>query len=183
MRPIHPLALLLAARLRPGARVLYVGSERSRTAGALAEMGLQVETKADAGAPNGPGGTYDAAISTHALLHGTPAEIAAALAGIAAALPPRAPFHATFGNRADARFGSGTAVGEATFVPISGDEAGVPHSFFDDAELRALVEPAFEIESVAAQEVDDVAGTWAHGERPLEGAVHWFVVARRRDGQ
>lgn len=179
MPPTHPLALLLAARLHSGARVLYVGDERSRNVAALTEYGLAVETLPDREKSSSARGPYDAAISTHALLHGTIAEVTATLCAIAAVLPFDAPFLATFGNRADARFGSGTRIAERTYAQVTGDEVGVAHSFFDESELRELLEPAFEVESIESESVDAIAGTWAHSDRPLEGAVHWFVVARR----
>jgi hypothetical protein len=46
--------------------------------------------------------------------------------------------------------------------------------------VLALLEPAFEVESIEERVVDAVVGAWAHPQRPLEGAAHWFAVARKR---
>ena len=127
-----------------------------------------------------PAGGAAGALSTHALLHGTPEEIAALLAEIARGLAAGAPFLATFGSQRDARFGTGTRLGPATFAPTEGDERGVAHSYFDEATLRGVLDEHFAIEDLREVEVDAIAGGWAHERAPLSGAVHWFVVAHRR---
>jgi len=136
-----------------------------------------------ASAPIGPvaDGGFDAAISTHALLHGTPASIAARLGEIARALRPGGLFFATFGSVRDARFGRGTRIDASTWAPESGDERGVAHAYFAATGLRALLARDFAVERADENGVDDVAGTWAHATTPLRDAVHWFVEARRRD--
>ena len=120
------------------------------------------------------------ALSTHTLLHGTPEEIAALLAEIARGLAAGASFLATFGSQRDARFGTGTRLGPATFAPTEGDERGIAHSYFDEATLRGALDELFAIEELREVEVDAIAGGWAHERAPLSGAVHWFVVAHRR---
>lgn len=121
----------------------------------------------------------DGALSTHALLHGTPADISALCRAIAARLHPLAPFYATFGSIHDARFGAGARLGDATFAPIDGDEAGVAHTYFDEPALRRMLESDFAIESLEERGVDAIAGNWAHERRPLRGAVHWFARVHR----
>ena len=169
-RPPHPLALALIERLgtRPGARVREIGTGSGRNRDALVAAGFRLRESR----------RYDAALSTHALLHGRPVEIAETLAGIAAGLESAAPFFATFGSRRDARFGTGVRIDANSYAPDSGDEAGVTHCYFDEHELRALLEPHFAIESLEETPVDDIAGKWAHAAAPLRGAVHWFVRAR-----
>ncbi|MBV8196925.1 MAG: hypothetical protein JO263_02210 [Candidatus Eremiobacteraeota bacterium] len=56
----------------------------------------------------------------------------------------------------------------------------MPHVYFDEPRLRALLEPLFEIEALEEQDVDRIVGRWAHQQQPLSGAVHWFAIARRR---
>jgi hypothetical protein len=173
-RPPHPLALDLIERLRdrPGAQVLEVGTGSGRNTRALVAAGLRVHTPPD----DGP---FAAALSTHALLHGTPASISRALTTIAAALETGAPLYGTFGSTADARYGGGTQLEPYVYAAADGDEVGVAHAYFDESRLRELLARHFNIESMHEVDVDEVAGKWAHQTAPLRGAVHWFVVARR----
>lgn len=175
-RPPHPLALDLIERLRdrPGARVLEVGSGSGRNTRALMAAGLAVYTL-PLQEPCAAG------LTTHALLHGTTREIAEQLSAIARALEPHAPLFATFGSVRDARYGSGERHEPHVYVPLDGDEIGVAHAYFDEARLRALLAPHFTLESMREVDVDEIAGTWAHQNVPLRGAVHWFVVASARD--
>ena len=173
-RPPHPLALALIERLRdrPGARVLEIGAGSGRNTRALVAAGLHVCTlPVDEPAA--------AALSTHALLHGTPAEIGGRLDALAAALESGAPLFGTFGSTRDARCGTGDEVAAYVYAPRDGDEAGVAHAYFDAPRLRALLAPHFVIESMAEVDVDEIAGQWAHPNDPLHNAVHWFVIARK----
>ncbi len=174
MRAAHPLARALIARLPRGARVLEIGHGSGRNHRALEAAGFAVvHFDAQVEPPEGAAG----ALSTHALLHGSPEEIAAVLAALARRLVGGAPLLATFGSRRDARFGKGTALGPTTFAPTEGDERGVAHSFFDEAALRAILAADFAIEELREVEVDAVVGGWAHASSPLRGAVHWFLTA------
>ena len=174
-RPPHVLARDLLRRLEghSGAVVLEVGRGSGRNTAALAAAGHRVVELAD-------GMTAEAAISTHALLHGTRGDVRALLAGIAAHLLPGAPFYGTFGSTRDARYGAGTRIEEGCFAPADGDEAGVPHAFFDRETLLALFEPDWHVERLEEVRVDEIAGSWAHGDRPLRDAYHWFAVLRRQ---
>ena len=181
LRRAHPLAISLIARLRaiPNARVLEFGAGRGRNTEALRAAGLAVDALAD-GAPVMPGAHgYDGALSTHALLHGTPATVAATLDAIANALKRGAPLHATFASTHDARFGKGVRISEHVYAAETGDEAGVPHTYFTDEELRSLLEPRFTIESLQETAADSIVGNWAHAE-PLRGVMHWFARATAR---
>jgi hypothetical protein len=173
-RPPHPLALDLIQRLRaqPGARVLEVGSGSGRNTHALVAAGFGVHALP-------PDALCAAALSTHALLHGTPASLGDALAGIACALEIGAPLFGTFGSTRDARYGIGTRLEPHVYVADDGDEAGVAHAYFDESRLRELLAPHFAVESMREVAVDDIAGKWAHGTTPLRDAVHWFVIATR----
>jgi hypothetical protein len=173
----HPLTKALIDRLRArrGAAVLEIGSGSGRNTRALASAGLRVYAPEDA-----PAEPCAAALATHALLHGTPQSIAAQLAAIARRLEPGAPLYATFGCVRDARYGEGERLEEFVYAPVDGDERGVAHAFFDQPRLRALLCGEWAVESIEERVVDDVAGRWAHRERPLAGAVHWFVVALRQ---
>ena len=181
LRRPHPLAAELVERLRslPNARVLDLGSGSGRNAAALRAAGYDVHAIPDerVGEFTAPE-RFDAAVSTHALLHGTPRSIASTLDTLAQLLNRDAPLYATFGSKADARYGSGTRIENDTFAPDSGEEQGVAHAFFDEPGLRALLERWFTIEALEEHDVDDVVGTWSHARRP-RGSMHWFVRARR----
>ncbi len=174
-RPPHPLTLELIERLRarPGAPVLEVGAGSGRNTRALVAAGLRVSTlPAD--------GPCAAALTTHALLHGTPASLGLALAMIVDALEPGAPLFATFGSTGDARYGTGTQIEPYVYAAEDGDERGVAHAYFDATRLREVLAPHFAIESMLEVKVDEIVGTWAHATAPLRGAMHWFVVATKR---
>lgn len=167
VRRAHPLATALIERLRDttNARVLEVGTGNGRNTQALRAAGIHVDTIAD-GAPVEVQNTqYDAALSTHGLLHGDLTAISGILHAIAASLKPNAPLYATFGSVNDSRYGKGMQIAEHVYAPVEGDERNVPHLFFDEPRLRALLAPDFQIEEVSENNA---------------GKVHWFVRAIRR---
>lgn len=175
-RPPHPLAVALIERLRsqPRSRVVELGAGSGRNTRALRSAGLRVVAPGKAVEPAA------GALSTHDLLHGTPASIARRLRLVAGDLAAGAPLFATFGSVRDARYGQGAMIEPFVFAPTSGDECGVAHAYFDEARLRQLIEPLWIIDSIREVDVDAIAGTWAHPTTPLHGAVHWFVGARKR---
>jgi hypothetical protein len=181
------LAAALIERLqsRPTSRILDFAAGGGRNGDALRRAGFTVAAIGDEAALSetplaAARGPFEAAISTHGFLHGSTAAVAARVRAIAEALEKNGLFYATFGSTRDARFGEGRRIDDSTFAPLDGDERGVAHAFFDAERLRALLTPRFEIESLQEHGVDDVAGSRAHRERPLKGAVHWFAIARRR---
>ena len=183
----HPLAAALIERLqsRPGGRVLDFAAGRGRNGEALRRAGFDVVTIGDDDASSGATlangrERFAAVISTHGFLHGTPDAIAARVRSIAESLDGGGLLYATFGSTHDTRFGRGKRIDDSTFAPLDGDERGVAHVYFDRAQLRALLEPYFEVESLHERGVDEVAGSWAHRERPLRGAVHWVAIAHKR---
>lgn len=189
IRPPHPLALRAIERLRdrlPGrVRVLDVAAGSGRNTAALEGAGFDVlavddETAMRVSAMRSLHGAFAGAVSTHGFLHGSAADVAERLDALAAHLEPDAVLAATFGSTRDARFGKGTAIDPSTYAPDEGDEAGVAHAFFTQSQLFALLEPEYEIEWIEERDVDEIAGKWAHQTVPLSGAVHWFVLARRR---
>ncbi len=184
--PAHPLALELIDRLheKDHARVVDFGSGRGRNTQALVEAGFEViaisdEDASDRSALDGPAGSFDAVLTTHALLHGTPQSVAERLDAVARALREEGLLYATFASVRDARYGKGERLADATFAPSDGDERGVPHVYFDEPSLRAIVAPNFTIESLEERDADRIAGTWAHPHTPLRGAVHWLLRAVR----
>lgn len=185
-RPPHPLAVELIAVLGVGgARVIDFASGSGRNARALRTAGFEVAEIGDADATaatiEGASGSFAAALSTHGLLHGTLEVIEAAVEAIAAKLAPGGRLFATFGSVRDARFEQGLEIQRFVYAPLDGDERGIAHAFFDESRLRALLEGRFALESVEERNADEVAGDWAHREKPLRNSAHWFVHARKRD--
>ena len=198
-REPHPLARALLERTTPGSSVLEIGAGSGRNIAALidamnvtaidsdtervaalqerfADRGVHVSRAPYDRLPFVDQG-FDAVLSTHALLHGTPADIEAILREIGRVNRRDALIFATFGSQRDARFGKGARVGAQSFAPTDGDEAGVTHSYFNERELRALLRD-FKIERLEEVDVDRIAGAWAHVQTPLHGAVHWFAILR-----
>ena len=183
LRRAHPLAVRLIEVLPAGARVIEIGAGRGRNTDALRAAGMDVVAIDDAQAPHFEvqSASFDAALSTHAFLHGTHAIAAAMVTATARALRANAPLYCTFASISDARFGQGRKLGEGTYAPEEGDEAGVPHVYFDREQLLSLLHPLFTIEELTETPADATVGRWAHTQTPA-GTVHWFVRARKRTG-
>jgi hypothetical protein len=203
--PAHPLALDLAERLASGQgeRVLLLGIGSGRSVPPFLAIGARVDALEDdaeraraaavrfAAEPRvrvvraryvGPfpvAGGLMGALSTHALLHGTPSSVAAAVAAVRNRLRPGAPFFATLGSTRDPRFGRGVRLDEATFAPETGGEAGVPHVYYDETRARALF-AAFAVESLVETAAAETVGRWAHDDADAATIVHWFVRASVR---
>jgi hypothetical protein len=180
----HPLAADLASLYREERMtgpILEIGAGSGRNTRYLRESGIGiVSTRDDESYTQLPGGrnAYTAALSTHGYLHGTIPKLRLGFAELRRVLRPGAPIYITLGSIHDARFGLGIAYDETTFAPGDGDEAGVPHVYFDRAGAIEVLAPAFTVESLDELGVDTIVGRWAH-EAPA-GMCHWFVVARRK---
>jgi hypothetical protein len=200
--PPHPLAVELAERLGSGTprRCLLLGIGRGRNLAPLLAAGAGVDAIEDdpkraraalgrsaatadvrvalAGyaGPYPFSGPYAGALSTHALLHGEPAAVAAAMAATHSLLERGAPFFFTLGNKHDPRFGSGVFTAPDTYARETGAERGVAHCYFDAAGVEALLD-GFALERL--EERSATAGTWAHDADEAERIVHWFVRAHR----
>jgi hypothetical protein len=181
------LAERLIERLqpKPGARVLDFAAGSGRNSAALRRAGFTVVEIDDCRAAEASPlpqtlGSFDAAISTHGLLHGTAASIGTLVGDIAGRLDAAGLLYATFGSQRDARFRAGDRIDDLTYAPSDGDERGVAHTYFEGAALRAVLEPFFAVESLAEHDADGSAGAWAHSQQPLHGAVHWFAIAHKR---
>ena len=162
-------------------RVLEIGPGSGRNTRALQTAGVEVDAMpADPGVlASLPDSRYDAVLSTHAMLHGTPPAIEALVRRASHVLKPGGRLYATFGSVRDARFGRGTKISAHAYAPDTGDESGVAHSYFNADEIRELT-AAFRIVDLEEIGVDGIAGKWAHVTAPLEGAVHWFAVAEKK---
>jgi hypothetical protein len=194
----HPLVTALLDAVPAGGRVLLLGVGSGRHVPPLLAGDLRIDVvddeadRARAAAARFAGdarvrieqarydsplpfdATYDGALTTHALLHGTPATIAAVLQVVSARMRPAAPFHLTLGSRRDPRFESGTALDDSTRVAADGAEAGIPHAYFDEAGARRLLS-GWEILSLEERSAAETAGRWAHAPSELASMVHWFA--------
>jgi hypothetical protein len=181
----HPLAgrLLALARERPFAGpVIEVGTGSGRNTRALVEAGVPlVSVPDDVLYTQLPGNRelFGAALSTHAYLHGTAAKVRAGFGELRRVLLPGAPVFVTLGSFRDARYGLGVPLDERTFAPGDGDEAGIPHAYFDRDGVEEMLHGLFRIDQAEEVEVDDVVGRWAHPDDDIAGRVHWFVRATR----
>ena len=163
--------------------VLEEAPERAREVAARfgAEARLRV-VLGSYGEPIAGASAYDAGLSTHALLHGSRARVAAALRATAGALRPHAPFFFTLGSTADPRFRTGQRIDVDTWAAEGGSEAGVPHVYFDEQGVRSLLGD-FELLSLEEREGAASAGRWAHTEAEAASIVHWFVRVRKRPAE
>lgn len=179
----HPLAerLIAAAAEHPlDGPVIEVGTGAGRNTRALAAAGLPVTAVPDS-TPytqlEHARESFGAALSTHAYLHGTSDKVRAGIGELRRVLQPGAHVYLTLGSLRDARYGLGIPLDERSFAPGAGDEAGIPHAYFDrDGVIEAMA--GYTVESLDEVDVDDVVGRWAHAD-DVGGRVHWFVVARR----
>ncbi len=180
----HPLTLTLIERMRTesiAGSVLDVGTGRGRNARALRAAGFAV-TAIDDAVPYTQlppaRASHAAAIATHAYLHGTTAKLRAGFAELARVLEPGAIAHVTLGSIEDARFGFGDLLDESTFAPGEGEEAGIPHGYYDRHGIAEVVRP-FTILSAELVDVDAIVGRWAHADPDdVGGRRHWFCQLR-----
>ncbi|MGH7706693.1 MAG: methyltransferase domain-containing protein [Vulcanimicrobiaceae bacterium] len=204
--PGHPLAVRLAEHFRDrptAARVLVLGVGNGRNLPPLLAAGLIVDAidddpervaavrerfgdeprlrvaRADYPNPAALGRDYDGAVSSSAYLHGTPAKVRAALAALCLIARPGARLLFTLGSKSDSRFGLGSWIDDDTWAPIAGPETGVPHSYFDERDVRALL-TAVDVVDLDERDVAAVVGRWAHVDDPRPPQVHWFVEALTR---
>jgi hypothetical protein len=182
-QPAPPLAIRLAQRYRElglTGPVVEVAAGSGRNTRYLTGAGIAiVSTRDDESYTQLPGGrnAYAAALSTHGYLHGIIPKLRLGLAELRRVLRPGAPIRITLGSIEDARFGLGTALDDTTFAPGDGEEAGVPHTYFDREGVLELLEPFFTVESLEHVNVDAIVGRGAHA--APSGMRHWFVDAHR----
>jgi hypothetical protein len=179
----HPLAEILvayAAERTLDGPVIEVGTGSGRNTRTLVAAGIPVVPVPDSTPYTQLPGTrenYGAALSTHAYLHGATDKVRVGMGELRRVLRPDAPVFLTLGSIRDARYGLGIPFDERTFAAGEGDEAGVPHAYFDrDGVVELLA--GYTIDTLEEVEVDTIVGSWAHGDE-VGGRVHWFVVARK----
>jgi SAM-dependent methyltransferase len=169
------------ALIHAGARITILEEDAERARSAAARFATDARVNVNRAAYHEPipeATTFDGALCTHALLHGTPASIGAAVARICDRLHSGAPFFLTLGTKSDPRYGTGRAAGPDTYAPESGSERGVPHAYFDAAGARALLR-GFTLERLEESSAAETAGSWAHTGAESATLRHWFVRASR----
>lgn len=103
----------------------------------LAEQGLQAELKeSDVAAIPYPDAFFDGVISIHVIYHGTLNHMRRAIFEVHRTLRAGGLAFLTFQSRRSYRYGRGKELEPHTFVPDSGDDAGVPHHYSDRTELK-----------------------------------------------
>lgn len=181
----HPLAQRLLDFIADQplrAPVIEVGTGSGRNTRALVDAGVPV-----VGVPDdvlytqlpGTRDNYGAALATHAYLHGTVEKLRAGFAELRRVLVAGAPIFITLGSVRDVRYGFGVPFDERSFAPGDGDEAGIPHAYFDRDGVLEVLRGFFHVDEAAEVVVDGIVGTWAHPDDTLEGRVHWWVLATR----
>jgi ubiquinone/menaquinone biosynthesis C-methylase UbiE len=198
MAPPHPLAIELARKKR-GVRALIMGIgngrnispfvERDHTISAVDEDATKVASIKALHFPRCSSiqteyaalplldRSYDLLLSTHALQHGTDADVQAALAELARVAAPGARIACVLASTADSRYGKGLQIGPQCFAPASGDEQGVAHSYFTMDQARAMFEAFFRVDSCEEKNADATVGKWAHA--TARGFRHWFISGER----
>jgi len=134
-----------------------------------------------------PNRYFDEAIAFNSIYHGTGGEVRTAVTELARRLRPGGTLLATFPSRASLFYGRGiemaphTFGGTALFESILGSsgEAGVPHYFADEADLKDML-GMFKIDECVHEEfrlpsVRDGAVVWTQVRR----AYFWRVIATR----
>lgn len=194
----HPLTAALIARLRPGARILLIGvgggrhvaplraagcfvsavdEDATRVAAARTRFaddpGVRVQTRPYATLATAT--PCDAALSTHAYLHGAQADVARGLAALGRCVVPGAPLHLTFGSHRDPRAGIGVRIDARAVAPRDGPEAGIPHLYLDEPALREML-AAFTVE--ALDERAGATGSWGHDAAEAARIRHWYARLR-----
>jgi len=164
-----------------GASVDIVEADPERAREATIRFAAVPRVRVTRGSYAGPfafSGGFAGALSTHALLHGGIAGIARAVAAIANRLAPGGALYTTFGSTNDPRYAAGSPIEPFVTAPRDGNEVGVPHAYFDERRLRALLE-GFTIDTIVETSAAETAGRWAHDANEARTMLHWFVRARK----
>lgn len=111
----------------------------------LDELGLKARlVQADMIAAPFADDTFEAAVSTNVLNHGSRARLQLAVDELFRVLRPGAEAFLTVLNTRDWRHGNGAQIEPDSFVLADGPEAGILHHFFSESDLRDWLK-AFEI--------------------------------------
>lgn len=104
-----------------------------------------------------PDGYFDAMVSTYVIHHNTLDNIRRCVAEMHRALATGGRALLIVQSKRGWRYGKGRQIELDTFLPPSGADAGIPHHFFDEQDLRDLF-AQFTIVELALLEWDEVKG-------------------------
>lgn len=116
-----------------------------------------------------PEGFFDAVISVAVIYHGTLAQMRRAIGEVHRVLKPGGFALLQFKSKRSYRYGRGEEIEPDTFIPDTGEDAGVPHHYSDREEIEELLQK-FTIRVIN------------HMERIFEGGHHsgyWEVWVER----
>lgn len=118
--------------------------------------------------------TFDGVLAFNVVYHATRRDVVRAIGETARVLRPGGIAMITFQSTRSSKFGSGRRLGDNTFVPMAGHEAGIPHFFAAHEDVRGLLDVDFRVEALEHLEVSTEASTGA------ERNCHWMALARRK---
>lgn len=101
----------------------------------------------DMGSITEPPGSFDAVLAYNSIYHCRRSQLETILDLIADVLSANGVFYGTFIDKKNRKYGVGREIEPHTFVMDDGFEAGVPHVYVDEADLRAMLS-RFEIRSL-----------------------------------
>lgn len=116
-----------------------------------------------------PENTFDAVISTFVIHHNTLDNIQRCIGEIHRVLKLGGKALLIVQSKRGYRYNTGQEIEPDTFIPETGDDAGIPHHFFDPAGLRELLS-AFASIGITAREGYSIEG-YRH--------AHWVVVVQK----
>jgi len=173
----HTCALAARGYAVHGSDASPRGIEHTRALLAKHELRADLAV-ADMTAAPWPDVRFHGVVSLDAIHHNRLTEIRRAVAVVHDHLLPGGHFFATVKSSKADSYGQGVEVAPGTFIPRDGYEAGVPHHFFDEAGIRALLK-GWEL-LVLVERVMDYR---ARGEDFLAvnpfGYTCWGILARK----
>ena len=120
--------------LDSSAEALRICRERLREAGLRATL-----VQADMREIPYPDGAFDAVLAIASLYHGTLADIKRTLAELRRVLRPGGLALLEFKSKRSFRYGKGVEIEPGTYIPDTGEDAGIPHHYSDREEVEGLL--------------------------------------------
>jgi len=149
--------------LDSSAEALRICRERLRAAGLRATL-----VHADMRRIPYPDGAFDAAIAIASIYHGTLEDMRRAIAELHRVLRPGGLALLEFKSKRSYRYGKGKEIEPGTFIPDTGEDAGIPHHYSDRGEVEKLLEGfrILEISHVERALFREVRSTGDHRQAP-----------------
>lgn len=146
----------------------------ARLAAVAREKGFSIQTKVgDMLALPYESGNFDAVLAFHVIYHSDRAGVERVIAEIDRVLRPGGELYVTFNSRNNPSLSKqdNVQIDENTFIKTTGHEAGIPHYYVDDREVRRLLVGFRLIRFTHLEEIDPEGDyrSW-----------HYFVLAEKR---